>query len=106
MKMQRFWVGRALLLAVAVLYAGGYVRAQEMCIRDRLEAIGVAVELIDLNHHQGQHPRMGAVDVVPVSYTHLAGYPTLHAEFEKETSESAGVIGKYLRALRPLITNR
>lgn len=26
MKMQRFWVGRALLLAVAVLYAGGYVR--------------------------------------------------------------------------------
>lgn len=30
-----------------------------------LEAIGVAVELIDLNHHQGQHPRMGAVDVLP-----------------------------------------
>lgn len=30
-----------------------------------LEAISVAVELIDLNHHQGQHPRMGAVDVVP-----------------------------------------
>ena len=29
MKMQRFWVGRALLLAVAVLYADGYVRAQE-----------------------------------------------------------------------------
>ena len=29
MKMQRFWVERALLLAVAVLYAGGYVRAQE-----------------------------------------------------------------------------
>ena len=31
-----------------------------------IEAIGVAVELIDLNHHQGQHPRMGAVDVVPL----------------------------------------
>lgn len=30
-----------------------------------LEAIGVAVQLIDLNSHQGQHPRMGAVDVVP-----------------------------------------
>lgn len=30
-----------------------------------IEAIGVAVELINLNHHQGQHPRMGAVDVVP-----------------------------------------
>ncbi len=30
-----------------------------------LEAIGVAVEVIDLRVHQGQHPRMGAVDVVP-----------------------------------------
>lgn len=30
-----------------------------------LEAIGVAVRLIDLNTHHGQHPRMGAVDVVP-----------------------------------------
>ena len=30
-----------------------------------LEAIGVAIKLIDMNSHQGQHPRMGAVDVVP-----------------------------------------
>ena len=30
-----------------------------------VEAIGRAVELIDLNNHEGQHPRMGAVDVVP-----------------------------------------
>jgi glutamate formiminotransferase len=30
-----------------------------------IEAIGKAVELIDLTQHQGQHPRMGAVDVVP-----------------------------------------
>lgn len=30
-----------------------------------IEAIGKAVELIDLNRHSGQHPRMGAVDVVP-----------------------------------------
>lgn len=30
-----------------------------------LEAIGVAVEVIDLNHHKGAHKRMGAVDVVP-----------------------------------------
>lgn len=30
-----------------------------------VEAIGVAVKIIDLNHHTGQHPRMGAVDVVP-----------------------------------------
>lgn len=30
-----------------------------------VEAIGKAVELIDLNNHEGQHPRMGAVDVIP-----------------------------------------
>jgi len=30
-----------------------------------LEAIGTAVHEIDLTRHQGQHPRMGAVDVVP-----------------------------------------
>ncbi|SKA95666.1 glutamate formiminotransferase [Caloramator quimbayensis] len=30
-----------------------------------IEAIGVAVEVIDLRNHSGQHPRMGAVDVVP-----------------------------------------
>lgn len=30
-----------------------------------IEAIGKAIELIDLTKHTGQHPRMGAVDVVP-----------------------------------------
>src|SRR5690554_1186721 len=30
-----------------------------------IEAIGIAVELIDLTVQRGQHPRMGAVDVVP-----------------------------------------
>lgn len=30
-----------------------------------LEAVGVAVELIDMTRHEGQHPRMGAVDVIP-----------------------------------------
>jgi len=29
------------------------------------EAMGVAIELIDMRRHQGQHPRMGAIDVVP-----------------------------------------
>jgi glutamate formiminotransferase len=28
-------------------------------------ATGVAVEVIDMRKHQGQHPRMGAVDVIP-----------------------------------------
>lgn len=30
-----------------------------------VEAIGKSVELIDMTKHQGQHPRMGCVDVVP-----------------------------------------
>ncbi len=30
-----------------------------------VEAIGIAVANIDLTKHEGQHPRMGAVDVVP-----------------------------------------
>ena len=35
-------------------------------LRDAMvEAIGRAVELIDMTKHEGQHPRMGCVDVVP-----------------------------------------
>jgi glutamate formiminotransferase len=30
-----------------------------------IEAMGTAIELIDMRKHQGQHPRMGAIDVVP-----------------------------------------
>jgi glutamate formiminotransferase len=30
-----------------------------------IEAMGVAIDIIDMRQHQGQHPRMGAIDVVP-----------------------------------------
>jgi glutamate formiminotransferase len=30
-----------------------------------IAAMGCAIEVIDMNSHQGQHPRMGAIDVVP-----------------------------------------
>lgn len=30
-----------------------------------IEAVGVAVSLIDMRAHRGEHPRMGAVDVIP-----------------------------------------
>jgi len=30
-----------------------------------IEAVGVAIDVIDMREHQGQHPRMGAIDVVP-----------------------------------------
>lgn len=34
-------------------------------IKALIEAIGTAIECIDMRKHKGQHPRMGAVDVVP-----------------------------------------
>lgn len=37
----------------------------EAMMEPLLAMVGKAVELIDLNHHQGEHPRMGAVDVLP-----------------------------------------
>jgi len=30
-----------------------------------VEAMGIAIDVIDMRRHQGQHPRMGAIDVVP-----------------------------------------
>lgn len=30
-----------------------------------MEACGIAISEIDMNHHKGAHPRMGAIDVVP-----------------------------------------
>ncbi len=30
-----------------------------------LETVGIAIDLIDMNEHAGEHPRMGAVDVIP-----------------------------------------
>lgn len=42
------------------------VVGEPQALRDAvIEAIGVATRLIDMTKHQGQHPRMGATDVVP-----------------------------------------
>jgi len=41
------------------------VGARESIGEAALRGIGKAAELIDLNHHQGAHPRIGATDVVP-----------------------------------------
>jgi len=30
-----------------------------------IEAVGIAIEIIDLTKHDGQHPRLGAADVIP-----------------------------------------
>jgi glutamate formiminotransferase len=54
-----------------------------------LEAIGIAVELIDLNAHSGVHPRMGAVDVVP--FIPLGGCSMDEAvDLSREVAREAG----------------
>ncbi len=42
-----------------------FVGEKEMVGEGALRAIGKAAELIDLTHHEGKHPRIGATDVVP-----------------------------------------
>ena len=59
-----------------------------------LEAIGVAVRVIDLNHHTGQHPRMGAVDVVPfipIRGVTMDDAIALSCEVGREVAERYGV---------------
>lgn len=42
-----------------------FVGESEAVLEAAFRAVHVAAQLIDLNQHQGQHPRMGAADVVP-----------------------------------------
>jgi len=42
-----------------------FVGTRESVGKAALRGIGEAAQLIDLNHHQGAHPRLGATDVVP-----------------------------------------
>jgi len=41
------------------------VGSPEGLFQATLETIGIAIDLIDMNEHKGEHPRMGAVDVIP-----------------------------------------
>ena len=55
-----------------------------------LAASAKAVELIDLNKHKGEHPRMGSVDVVPfvpLSGATMDDCVTLSKEFGREFAE-------------------
>ncbi|AKL96699.1 glutamate formiminotransferase [Clostridium aceticum] len=53
-----------------------------------IEAIGIAIEVIDMTKHEGQHPRMGAVDVVPfIPITNVS--MTEAVELAKEVAEEA-----------------
>lgn len=42
-----------------------FVGAPDACVEACFRVAKAAVELIDLNVHKGEHPRMGAVDVIP-----------------------------------------
>lgn len=59
-----------------------------------IEAVGVAVRLIDLNHHKGQHPRMGAVDVVPfipIKNVTMQEAVALSKEVARQVAEAYGL---------------
>ncbi|HXF83725.1 MAG TPA: glutamate formimidoyltransferase, partial [bacterium] len=43
-----------------------FVGELEAVVEAALAAAGRAIELIDLNTHQGEHPRIGAADVIPL----------------------------------------
>jgi len=58
------------------------------------EVMGVAVELIDMRKHQGQHPRMGAIDVVPfipIKNVSMTEAISLSKDVAKEVSEKYGL---------------
>jgi glutamate formiminotransferase len=42
-----------------------FVGEPDACVEAAVRASAKAAELIDLNTHQGEHPRLGATDVVP-----------------------------------------
>jgi len=59
-----------------------------------VESTGVAMDVIDMRSHEGQHPRMGAVDVVPfipVQNVTLKETVDLSKEVAKTVSETYGI---------------
>ena len=58
-----------------------------------VESVGVALQLIDMRIHKGQHPRMGAVDVIPfipVKNATVEDADALAKATAKEASEKFG----------------
>jgi glutamate formiminotransferase len=59
-----------------------------------MEAMGVAIELIDMREHEGQHPRMGAIDVVPfipIKNVSITEAIDISKDVAKELSEKYGL---------------
>ena len=66
----------------------------EPILEAAIAATGVALKLIDLSNHEGEHARMGAVDVVPfipISGVNIADCANLARRFGEAASEQFGL---------------
>ncbi|WP_455257550.1 glutamate formimidoyltransferase [Peptoniphilus asaccharolyticus] len=64
----------------------------EAVIKAVIESVKVAQEVIDMTQHEGAHPRMGAVDVVPfVPITEVTTEDCV--EYAKEVGKAIGELG-------------
>ncbi len=71
-----------------------FVGSKQSVFKAMLNAASKAVELIDMRKHKGQHPRIGAVDVVPfipVKNVKMEECVELAREFGKTLAEKYGI---------------
>lgn len=71
-----------------------FVATKDSAVRAAFNASAKAVQLIDMNKHKGQHPRLGAVDVVPfvpVENATIDDCIVLAREYGKALAERLGV---------------
>ena len=71
-----------------------YIGERASILPATLSAARKAIELIDLNKHKGQHPRVGAVDVVPfvpIRNVKMADCVSLAKEFGRKLADECGV---------------
>lgn len=71
-----------------------FVGNKDSVVRAVLESAAKAIELIDMKKHKGQHPRIGAVDVVPfipIKNVTLEDCVTLAKKFGKALAERTNV---------------
>jgi len=71
-----------------------YIGERASILPATLSAARKAIELIDMNKHKGQHPRVGAVDVVPfvpIRNVKMADCVSLAKEFGRKLADECGV---------------
>jgi len=70
------------------------IGTKEAVVRAVLSASAKAIQLIDMNRHKGQHPRLGAVDVVPfvpVENATMSDCISLSGQYGKTLADELGV---------------